>query len=103
MAFKQGDEVVVASNGWVSNVVKQRLNDDIYLVRFDMYCDGSSLKLKSEADAEREASKPLAWRAADAAEEWKRLAPLLKRDLEDGKLSESTTESMTKLGIITKL
>jgi hypothetical protein len=103
MAFKPGDEVILESNGRVGSVVRQRLNEDFYVVRFERYCDGSKLKLMSEVEAERKASKPLDWWAPELTEEYKRLTPLLKQDLEDGKLSAETIESMTNLGLITNL
>ncbi len=103
MAFKPGDEVILRDSGWVGNIVRQRLDDDIYLVRFERYCSGENLQLLSEADAKLRASKPLDWWAPERTEEYNRLTPLLKQDLEDGKLSKATIESMTKLGLITNL
>lgn len=99
MGFKAGDEVIVKETGWVGNVVKQHLDDDIYLVRFERYVSGSELQLMSEADAELKASRPSNG-GPERTAETERLALLLKQDLEDSKLSASTIESMKKLNLI---
>jgi hypothetical protein len=102
MAFKAGDEVIVRETGWVGNIVKQRLDDDMYLVRFERFIGGPKLQLMSEADAELKASRPLDWWAPELTAERQHMNVLLEQDLKvnDGKLSEATRESMRKLGLI---
>lgn len=103
MRFNAGDEVIVRETDWVGNIVKQRLDEDMYIVRFERYFSGSDLQLMSEAEAELKAAKKVEWWGPGRTAEIERLTPLLKQDIEDGRLSAATIESMKKLGLITKV
>lgn len=106
MKYSAGDEVIVRGTDLVGTVVKQRLDDDMYLVRIEKFFNGDSLQGMKEAEADLRQSQPAPIWAPQFAAEWERLGELANEHFRHGatdKLSQPMIESMKKLGLIKKL
>jgi dihydrofolate reductase len=57
MKFSAGDEVIVKGTDLVGKIVRQRLNDNIYLVQIEHYYSGDALQSMKEAEAEQKADE----------------------------------------------
>jgi dihydrofolate reductase len=105
MKFSAGDEVIVRGTNLVGKVIKQRLDDDIYLVRIEKFYRGDSLQSMKETEAELKSNQTLPLWSPEFAAEWERLAQLTDEHQRQGdpdRLSEPMMESLRKLGLLKK-
>jgi hypothetical protein len=105
MKFSAGDEVIVRGTDLFGVVVKQRLDEDMYVVRIEKIYRGDSLQSMKEAEAESKSSQTPPVSAPELAAEWKRLAQLTDEHRRNGNLdsfSEPMMESMRRVGLLKK-
>ena len=101
MAFSEGEEVYVKQVNLRGIIVSQRLDEDIYLVRFDYR--GSSLE--SDCDSMQADSRRLQLGSQEYLDEMNRLADLVSEgtaNTHSSALPPAVIESMTRLGLIVR-
>jgi len=103
MAFSEGEEVYVKQVNLRGIIVSQRLDEDIYLVRFEYYYRGSSLE--SDCDSMQADSRRLQLGSQEYLDEMNRLADLVSEGTDNthsSALPPAVIESMTRLGLIVR-